>query len=183
MFLGQPDQKIKNLHFSNISFSLEMHRTLEGSKKPRGVRSITDRAANDYSHIPANFTFAYIQGISINNLTISDFDSSGNHERHMIWGNDIHDVEINGFRNKLAVPNKELPLLHFKESTYIDISSCIPAGMETSFLFLEGKPTKAVSVRNNNFSGIQQVVQSDGSVEKDEITVINNMFPGSDKPH
>jgi polygalacturonase len=180
LFLGQPDQRIKNLYFSNINFYLKVHRTLEGSKKPRGVRSLTDRAANDYSHIPANFTFAYVQGIRINNLTISDFDSSGKYERHMVWGYDVHDVEINGFRNKLAVPNKELALLYFKESTLIDISSCIPTGMETSFLFLEGNSTKAVTVHHNNLSRIQQDVQSDGNVEKDEIVVINNIITGSD---
>jgi hypothetical protein len=183
LFLGQPDQKIKNLYFSSIRFHLEMHRTLEGSKKPRGVRSLTDRAANDYSHIPANFTFAYIEGISIHNLAISDSDNSGDHERHMIWGYDIHDVEIKGFRNKLAVPNKKLPLLHFRESTYLDISSCMPAGIETSFLFLEGKSTRAVSLHNNNFSRIQQAIQFDDSVEKDEISVIHNLVQGSDELH
>ena len=176
LFLGQPDQKIGNLHFSNIIYNLQMHRTLEGSKKPRGVRSLTDRAANDYSHIPANFTFAYVKGISIHNLTINDFDSSGNYERHMVWGYDIHDVQINGFRNKLSTPNRKLPLLHLKESTHVNISSCIPEGRETPFLFLEGDSTKAISVHNNNFSRIQEIVESDDSVDKAEIMLINNLF-------
>ena len=37
----------------------------------------------------------------------------------MIWGYDVHEFAISGFKNKLVVENRELPLLHFKESSSI----------------------------------------------------------------
>ncbi len=175
LFLGQPDQKIENLNFSNITFNLEKHRTLEGSKKPRGVRSLIDRAANDYSHIPSNFTFAYINGISIDDLTIADYDNSGKYERHMIWGYDVHELEISGFKNRLAVSNQELPLLHFKESSSINISDSSPSGISTPFIYLEGESTKDVVIQNNNLLKVHQSIKFENTVDKNEITEFNNL--------
>ncbi len=176
LFLGQPDQRIENLHFSNVNFNLKTHRTLEGSKKPRGVRSLVDRAANDYSHIPANFTFAYINGISFDDLTITDYDNSEKYERHMIWGYDVHEFAISGFKNKLVVENRELPLLHFKESSSIQITSCSPSGLTSPFVYLEGNSTKDVIIQNNNLFKVRQIIQYEDNVDENEITEFNNLM-------
>jgi hypothetical protein len=175
LFLGQPDEKIKNLYFSNINYNLETHRTFEGSKKPRGVRSLKNRAANDYSHIPSNFTFAYIDNLNISDLTISDSDKSGNYERHMIWGFDVHDFNVKGFKNKLAMPNKELAQFHIKESSNIEMQACSPINTSSPFIYLEGSKTKNITLMNNNFQEINNLVGTDDNFDESEIIEFNNL--------
>ncbi|MBN1482809.1 right-handed parallel beta-helix repeat-containing protein [candidate division KSB1 bacterium] len=175
LFLGQPDQKIENLFFSNIHFNLETHRTLEGSKKPRGVRSLTDRAANDFSHIPANFTFAYIDNLNIDGLTIHDKDKSGQYERHMVWGYDVHDVYIEGFSNRLATPNQKLAQFCFKDASGIEMCSSRPTATASPFLFLEGAATRDITLRNNNFAKVKKIVDMDDAFEKEELLEFNNL--------
>jgi hypothetical protein len=175
LFLGQPDQKIENLYFSNINFNLERHRTLEGSKKPRGTRTLRERAANDYSHIPANFTFAYINNISIDDLAITDYDNSGKYERHMIWAYDVHDVQVKGFTNKLTMPNKDLAQLKFKEASAIEISASRPMRTLSPFVFLEGAETSDVTLLNNNFHKLNEIVETDDAFNKAELTEFNNL--------
>jgi hypothetical protein len=175
VFLGQPDQKIENLYFSNITFNLGTHRTFEGSKKPRGVRSLRDRAANDYSHIPANFAFAYINNICIDGLTIKDYDNSGKYERHMLWGYDVHDVQVKGFSNRLARPNRDLAQLKFKDASGIEISASRPAKTAAPFLALEGAKTSKVTLLNNNFQKLNKIVEWDDAFDKAELKAHNNL--------
>ncbi|MBU2491699.1 MAG: hypothetical protein KJ571_03670 [Bacteroidetes bacterium] len=174
LFLGQPDEKIKNLYISNINFNLETHRTFEGSKKPRGVRSLINRADNDFSHIPSNFTFAYIDNLVIRDLTISDYDKSESFERHMIWGYDVNNVKIQGFSNKLQTPNKKLAQLHFKDATNIGIYSSQPIGTKSPFLYLEGRLTSDITLMNNNFFNVNNIVGFDSDFNKAELKEFNN---------
>lgn len=175
LILGQPDQKIENLFFSNIDFNLQIHRTLEGSKKPRGTRTLTERAANDYSHIPANFTFAHVKYLKIDGLTIRDEDQSGNYERHMIWGYDVHDVLISGFENRLAVPNRELAQLVFKDASSIEISASRPTVTPAPFLRLEGGGTRDVLLLNNNLRNFDKIVDSDEAFDNNQFLELNNI--------
>ncbi|MBN2089892.1 right-handed parallel beta-helix repeat-containing protein [candidate division KSB1 bacterium] len=175
LFLGQPDQKIENLYFSNITFNLEVHRTFAGSKKPRGVRTLQDRAANDFSHIPSNFTFAYVKNLRLNNLDIRDVDSSGLYERHMIWGYDVQNVQVSGFTNSLITPNKELAQFKFKDAASIEINGSRPTASVAPFLFLEGKNTSNVLLLNNNFRHIKNIVKMDAMFNKSELVLSNNL--------
>lgn len=175
LFLGQPDQHIENLFFSNIQFNLETHRTLEGSKKPRGVRSLRDRAANDYSHIPSNFTFAYITNLQIDGLRIRDHDTSGQYERHMIWGYDVHDIQIENFSNHLATPNRQLAQMKFIDATAIEIIKSRPAAMPTPFLHLEGSKTSDVMLLNNNFKKLGTMVKLGNGFDTSELLQVNNV--------
>jgi hypothetical protein len=174
LFLGQPDSKLENIHLNNIHYTLHKRGSFEGNKKPRGVRSLKDKAANDYSDVYSHFTFAYMQGLKINNLFIKDLSGEEEFERRMLWGYDIHDVTIHNFSNKLNVPNQELPQIHFKESSSIEITSSSPTATETPLLFLEGA-TRDVLVHNNDFRKIRQISASDGEFDQSELLMINNV--------
>lgn len=176
LFLGQPDEHIKNLYFTNIQFNLNKHRTLEGSKKPRGVRSLKNRAANDYSHIPSNFSFAFVDNVHIDGLKIRDNDTSGKFERHMIWGYDVHGFYINGLTNKLATPNQELSQIFFKDATAIEIRDCRPVSTKSPFINLEGEKTRDVVLMNNNFSKVNTIVVTGDGFDQKDLTEFNNLI-------
>lgn len=175
MCLGQPDLNIENLYFNNITYNLQKHRTFEGANKPRGVKSLRNKANNDYAHIPANFTFAHVKNLHIAGLDITDYDKSGEYERHMIWGYDIHNVQIAGFANHLASPNGSLAQLKFKDATGIEITASHPESSKTPFVFLEGTKTRDVKLLNNNFCNVDTVIQTDQTVDKTQIREFNNL--------
>ena len=175
LFLGQPDQHIEQLYFSNVTYHLDKHLPFTGKKKPRGVRSLTDRAANDYSHIPANFAFAHVSNIRIDNLHIKDHDVSGLHERHMIWGYDVHNLVINRFTNQIKVANQALAQLQFKNATGIEVSTSQPTHTGSPFLHLEGDLTRDVILFNNNFSQLDQIITTDSAIDHETIIQFNNV--------
>ncbi len=178
LFLGQEESKIENLGLSNINYQLHHHQTFEGNTKPRGARSIKSEISNDFSDVPAHFTFAHIDGLTIDGLYINDVAEEEEHERRMIWGYDVHDVKISGFRNKLEVPNTRLPQVHFKESSVIEITDSHPTHTETPFLYLEGADTRKVYILNNNFSNIDVVYHYNEGFKVQEIFELNNIHPG-----
>jgi hypothetical protein len=175
LFLGQPDRPIEGLHFSDITFRLERHRAFEGNKKPRGNRSLTDRAANDYSHIPSNFTFAHVDGLHIEGLNIQDVDDSGDMERHMVWGYDVHHVLVRGFSNRLRHANNELSQINLRDVSDVEISSSRPTTTSAPFLSLEGAATSGVILMNNNFGKLDRIVGARSEVSDTALTEFNNL--------
>ena len=158
LFLGQPDSHLENISFSNIQFNIHKHISFEGYKKPRGNRSLIDRAANDYSHIPANFTFAYADNIIFDGLTINDADSQPALEKHMIWGYEMHAAQIKDYTIRQKQANKERAQFAFKDASHIQLSAGIPAVSSAPLLRLEGASTKNVVLMNNNLIGIPHLI-------------------------
>ena len=177
LFFGQEESKIENMSLTNISYQLHHRQTFEGNTKPRGARSIKSETSNDFSDVPAHFTFAHIDGLTIDGLYINDMASENAHERRMIWGYDVHDVKISGFKNSLEVPNTELPQVHFKESTMIEITDSRPVHTVTPFLYLEGASTSEVFLQNNNFSYLNTIIEYDNNFDPEEIKTLNNFEP------
>jgi hypothetical protein len=129
---------------------------------------------NDYSHIPSNFTFAFIDNLVIDDLRIMDYDKSGLYERHMIWAYNVKDVTIQGFTNKLSTPNEKLSQIHFKDAANIEINSSKPVKTNSPFLFLEGNEIKNVTLLNNNFYELDKIVEYDKEFNKTELKEFNN---------
>ncbi len=91
---GLPEQPIRRLRLDNITYTQQRHSTFEGSVKPRGVSSLSSQTRNDFTHVPANFTFAYVDGLNISGLAVHDVDESGVHERHALWGTRLANVHL-----------------------------------------------------------------------------------------
>jgi len=176
VFLGQPDSKFENINLSNIDFTLHQRKPYDDNRKPRGVKNLKDKAANDFSHIASHFTFAYIDGLNIDNLSIHDLSTNANNERHMIWGYDVNQITISDFKNYQLVANKKLAQFHFKESTSVEVKSCTPAFSVSSFMCLEGERTKNVVLHNNNFLKLKTIVELGKTVQSKELIELNNLI-------
>ena len=175
LFLGQPDSHLDNITFSNIQYTIHKHISFEGYKKPRGNRSLIDRAANDFSHIPANFSFAYADNIIFDGLTITDMDQQPALEKHMIWGYELHAAQIKDYTIKQMQPNKGRAQFAFKEASDIQISAGKPAVSNAPLLHLEGAATKNVVLMNNNLLGISRILESNEDFDPSEFMDFNNL--------
>lgn len=84
---------------------------------------------------------------------------------------------MSNFENEIAVSNIELPPLHFKESSMIEIVSSTPAKTVTPFIYLEGTETKKVYLQNNNFTYLDVIFDHDELFNIQELKEFNNIDP------
>ena len=175
LFLGQLDGPLEGIHLNNIHYTLQRRSPFEGAQKPRGVRSLKNKAPNDFAHISAHFAFAYVDGLTIKGLTIDDKSKESTYERHMLWANNVHNVKVREFSNRAVYPNMLLPQFHFRESTNIEIRDCSPAFSESPFLLLEGQTTKDVLLMNNDFRKVGQFTEFADGFSGEELLEVNNV--------
>ncbi len=173
LFFGQPDSRLENIKLSNISFTIEEQLPYEDMMKPRGVRNLKNKAANDYAYIDSYFSFVHVDGLDVNELTINELDETANNPKHMIWGKDIHQVDISNFKNR-SVVKTNLPIIHFEESTTIELSSNSPVS-EAAFLSLSGTVTSDVVLFNNNLRKVSKGVILE-NVNKSQVIEHNNLY-------
>lgn len=175
VFLGQPDSKLENIYLSDIQYTVNERRPYKDNYKPRGVKDLKDKAPNDFSHIESYFTFAHIDNLNIDKLTIQDLSDNPNYEKSMIWGYDVHSVVLSNFRNKQTIANKKLPLLYFKESSSVEIKSNSPAPSLSPFLHLEGKNSKNIVTHSNNLLNFNKLFSYSDDFATSELIDINNI--------
>jgi len=173
LFFGQPDSKLQDIKLSNISFTVYEQLPYTDMTKPRGVRSLKDKAANDHADVESYFSFVHVDGLDIDGLTIRDLDKTADNQKHMIWGKDIHQVSISDFKNKLAVPTDK-SIIHLEDASRVELSSNSPAS-QNSFVNLVGPKTKDIVLINNNLRNVDKPVSSEG-VDKKEIIQHNNLI-------
>lgn len=176
VFLGQPDSKISNVNFNNVNFILQQRKSFEGSTKPRGVANLTEKATNDFSSIPSHFTFAYVEGITVNDLKITDDSKNTENEKHLFWFYESSVININNFKNTQNIWNNKLALLHFNNVSGIEIKSSVPKSATASFIYLEGTKTKDIVIQNNNFLDIKNAVEYAKKVQIEGVILFNNLL-------
>lgn len=175
LFLGQPDMPLKNIHLSNVQVTIHESRSFEGRKKPRGTRSLKDKAPNDFAHIPAHFIFAYADGLFIDQLHVVDKYTGKDFQRRMFWGYALDNVTISDFSNQLAEPDRSVPQFHLKNSSNIEMKLNTPAYTSAPFLLIEGDKSKEVILHNNNFRRLGKVVETGNGFDKPELIYVNNL--------
>ncbi len=173
LFFGQPDSKLENIKLSNISFKVEEQLPYAGMMKPRGVRSLKNKAENDYAHIDSYFSFVNIDGLDIQNLTINDMDETPENPKFMLWGKDIHNVDVKGFKNRSAVVTNK-PVIHFENATGVELSGNSPVS-NAAFLSVKGSGTNDIVLMNNNLRKVDKAVVLEG-VSSDQIIDHNNLY-------
>ncbi len=176
LFAGMPDQYIKDVTLNNIRMRVLNRTDLRGRHKPRGTRSLTNLAVNDRSGISSHFTFAYIDGLNIRNFVIEDETPHNNFERSYVWGQNVKDVTISGFKNYQSADNTKQPLLYFENCNKLFLNMSQPGSPQTPFLSLHGAETRNVFLTGNDFSDVKQPVEYSNNVNKKQVQMINNRF-------
>lgn len=152
LFQGWEGHPIEDLTFRNVRLRVLSRTDFSGRTKPRGTRTLTEKAANDYARVSANFTFANIRGLTIDGLTIDDESGSGQFERHGLWGMNIADASIRGFRSVRKVHNKHLAEISLNNARNILITASQASQPDVPFLWLGGTRTADVSALGNDLS-------------------------------
>ncbi|MEM9858034.1 MAG: glycosyl hydrolase family 28 protein [Bacteroidota bacterium] len=173
LFFGQPDSPLENIKLSNINFTVEEQLPYTDMMKPRGVRNLKNKAANDYAHVESYFSFVHVNGLDIKDLTINDLDATPEHPKHMIWGKDVSTVDISGFKNR-SKETTDLPVIHLEDAVSVELSANSPIS-KSVFVNLVGSTTADIVLLNNNLRKVSQGVSTNG-INENQIVEHNNLY-------
>jgi len=174
LFLGMPEQKIHDITLNNVKMRVLNRSDLSDRHKPRGTRTLTDIAINDYAHISSHFTFAYVDGLNIRDLVIEDETPHDQFERHAIWALDTENIALTGFQQKQVKDNVELSVLKFNNCRNASIRDCKPLSPQTFFLELCGKSTANIGLFGNDFTGVKGEIKFSDDADKKAIYKFGN---------
>ena len=164
---GMPERSIEDITFDTVRMRVVSPTGLSKLRKPRGVRNLpTPKPGTDYASQPAHFTFANMKGLSLRNISITVEDQDPSNERHAVWGFNLEDVTVDGYKGRQAVPNKKSAAFYFQQcrNLFIRGSQAVPGS--GTFLHLEGENTDRVSVIGNDLSGAERAFEIAKHVNK-----------------
>ena len=161
---GAKDKPLEDITLQNVRMRVLSRVDFSGRTKPRGTRTLKERAPNDYADVPAHFTFGHIKGLTLENLSIRDEVESTTHERHAIWALDLEDVTLSGLSLRQAVLNERLALLLLTDSKNVVVGRCHAVQSKAAFLRLQGKQTDNVMIIGSNLRGVEKTVERGADV-------------------
>lgn len=152
---GMPDRPVEDVTFDNVRMRISSTKDFSKRHKPRGVRNMP-LSPNDYAYVPALFAFAHVRGLTLVNLQVEVADPHPAHELHAIYGIDLQDVSLNGFKGRQTVPDGELATIQFEQCRNVLISGGQALPGTGTFLRLAGCHTESVSLIGNDLSEAKQ---------------------------
>ncbi|MHB1688353.1 MAG: glycoside hydrolase family 28 protein [Ignavibacteriaceae bacterium] len=173
LFLGQPDDEIEGVVMNDITMKILKRIDYSKRHKPRGTRTLKNVASNDYANVSSHLTFAYVNGLTIRNLTIKDDDPETGFERYSLWGKDIRDVLIDGLKTEQIIKNKSYPTIEMIDGKDVTIRDCEPDSNKVGFLGIEGRYSHNIKLIDNDLSGTAKAVRLGGGASKGSVHVLD----------
>jgi polygalacturonase len=173
---GIPDQPIEGLTFDN--FRMRIHSSVDHStrKKSGGNRNVTS-SQTDYANIPAHFTFANIDGLTLRNINITDETKDLSRERHAIFLVNTENITIKGLSGRQKIQDGELATIYLKDSKDALIQGCQAIPGNGSFLLLEGEEVENINVIGNDLSRANSTFKFENDILKKAFYQTANRLP------
>ncbi len=174
LFSGMPEQRICDLTLNNIRMRVKNPTDLLSRHKPRGTRTLTNIAPNDYAHVSSHFTFVHVDGLNLRDLVIEDETQHRNFPRHALWALDVHHVNIEGFRQHQTADDQTLPVFKFTECHHVSVRGCTPNSANVPFLELAGPSSKEFCLFANDLTRVKTSVKFTHGASKNSVVKIGN---------
>lgn len=149
LFLGQPSDRIEGVTMNDVSMSVLKRADFSKRHKPRGTRTLTNVASNDYAYISSHLTFAYVGDLSLHDVTVKDDDPNRDFERYTFWAKGIRDVLIDGLRTEQIVKNRKFPTIALDNAKNVTIRDCDPDSNGSAFVRVVGKTSTGIRLIDN----------------------------------
>ena len=174
LFLGQPDSPLRDIRLANIDFTLHHRNPTADNRKPRGTKSLRDKASNDFSTEAASFVFAHVQGLDIRGLGYADRCEDAGHERRVLWGRDVHQVSVRELSVRQAASNRSMPVMRFEGSSKIEIASCSPGSTAAAFVEADAA-TQRVLLHGNYTQNVANLFLADRGFDDAQVELRHNL--------
>lgn len=175
---GMKEHPIDGLTLDNVRMHVPSCDDANHSSKPRGImNSIYESPEADYSSISAHFIMSCARHIVLSNFQVHVHAVGGSHERHALWGNNLSDVTIDGFREKTEGQEQRLSSLKFLNCRDLFIRGFQSTKSMTVFLQMEGRETRNVNVMGNDLHTYKIPFSLSADVNRDALFESTNRLP------
>ncbi len=166
---GRAEQWAEDLVFDNVRMRVMSRPDLSRRSKPRGTRTLTERAPNDFSGVSSHMTFGYIRGLRLSHVAIRDEAAEEKFPRHAIWGQDLKNVVIEDLDVMQNASMQDLPVLFLKnvDDAVIQETRTIPQGRP--FLKIEGERTNRILLDDNRVQDARKSTLIGKEVKKEAV--------------
>ncbi len=169
LLAGMPDRRIEHVTFDNVRMRVTHRTDLSGRRKPRGTRSLTDRAVNDFADIMSHWTLAHIDGLTMRNVVIQDETAHATFERHGVWAMNVADFTVDGLKIEQAQPNQTLAVIRMQECRDGRVENSTAGRLSVPFVSLLGEATRRIALVNNDWSLLARPVSLGREIKPEEI--------------
>jgi polygalacturonase len=169
LLAGMPEQKIENITFDNVRMRVTNRTDLSGRRKPRGTRSLTDRAVNDFSGILSHWTLANIDGLTMRNVVIYDETPHANLERYGLWAMNVANFTVDGFQMEQAVPKQTSAVIRMQDCRNGWVGNSRAGRLSVPFVSLLGEATRRIALVNNDWSLLTRPVSIGKEIKSEEV--------------
>ena len=130
--------------------------------------------------IPHAFYFRYVKDLKLHDIQVEWENAGGEWENALRFEN-IENLEIDSFSGRQGKRKTDSPAIFLSDVKKAFIHGCnTPAGTGT-FLSLEGRSTKQITVIGNNFSEAQKAFKSNKDLKGNVLFQAANHLPPSEK--
>jgi polygalacturonase len=172
---GTSDHPLENITFDNVRMKILSSADHSKRKKSGGSRDVIPSSV-DYAYVPAHFTFANLNGLTIRNLYLNDNTKKSYRERHAIGLINTSHVSVEGLRGTQIVQEGKRSSIYLKDSKDVLIEGCRAIPGKISFLRLEGIGCETVSVIGNDLSEVKKPFDfGDDFIEKTLFQAANRL--------
>ncbi len=131
----------------------------------------------DFANIPAHFTFANIEGLTLRNIIIMDETEDLSRERHAIFLVNTQNITIKGLSGRQKIQDGTLATIHLKNSKDAFIQGCKAIPGNGSFLLLEGEEVENINVIGNDLSRANNTFEFEKDILKKAFYQTANRLP------
>jgi hypothetical protein len=173
---GSPESPVEGIYFNDVRVRLPQMDQMRNQSKPRGVSGLS-RPELDFASVPSLFTFAYVRGLHVRNLSIAVEHTDAKVAKHALWMTSGLDVEINGFAVSALFFSESRSVLEFVDTKNVFITNARAYEGTQSFLRLRGAATRNITVIGNDFSAARMPFDLSQEVVRDEFYQSANKLP------
>jgi len=167
LIAGIREQPIEDVTLENIRMYVPVCDEVRGKSKPRGVRNLAATPpGTDFASVPSHWTFAHVNGLTINNLQIEVERESAEQQRHAIWAAHVQEMNISEFAGRATGLNRAPATIHLEQARHVFLNACRAEAGTQVFLNLTGKDTENVAVMNGDFAAAKNAFVIDREVRK-----------------
>jgi len=167
LIAGMRAQPIEDVTLENIRMFVPSCDEVAGKSKPRGVRNLAaPPPGTDFASVPSHWTFAHVNGLTINNLQIEVERESAEQQRHAIWAAHVQGMNISEFAGRATGLNRAPATIHLEQARNVFLNACRAEAGTQVFLNLQGRDTENVAVMNSDLAAAKNAFVIDREVRK-----------------
>lgn len=167
---GLPDHAIENVTLSNVSLGFDGGGTRKDASREIGEKPESYPESTMFGTLPAYGLFCrHVKDLKLNDVRLH---TSLPDHRHAVVLDDVEDAAIDSLDAPFAAD--AVAMLRLNDARKVSVRDCCPPAGTDVFVSLRGARTEAISVYDNNFTGVRKICDRTSEVPESALAMWSN---------